>query len=187
MLLKEHDIDESRVVYVGKETGENSLYAQETSSMLAAFLAYYKIPKTHVCISDGGNAFKEKREDKFLKLGYTNRFVFPASVHQFLSVNDNKVHGVAKHAWRNAGLDYQKDVNATLALMHHLDIIKSVDIRTWYEENYCLLHEPVRIENCLTLVGSAGKKIAKRHSDALNKYKSEMHLDFQITDPIVID
>ena len=187
LLLDEHNIDESRIVYIGKETGENGLYAQETSCMIEHFLAHYKIPKSYVCISDGGNASKEKREDKFVKLGYTNRFIFPASVHQFLSVNDNKVHGVAKQAWRNSGLDYKRDVNSTLALMHQLDIIKSVHIRTWYEENYCLLHEPVRIEDCLALVGSTGKRFSKRHSDALNRYKSEMHPDFEITDPIVVD
>ena len=47
--------------------------------------------------------------------------IYSAAVHQYLSPNDNRLHGTAKQSWKSNVDDFSNDVNATLYLMLCLD------------------------------------------------------------------
>jgi hypothetical protein len=74
-----------------------------------------------VVLTDGGKKIQGGQEDVFEKLGAAKHLVYPACVHQFLSPNDNDVHGAAKGKWRNYVRDFSDDVEACLTLLGHID------------------------------------------------------------------
>ena len=55
------------------------------------------------------------------QVGFKNHDTYPANVHRFISMNDNRLHGTAKQKWRNSGLDHSDDVKSCLALLSYLD------------------------------------------------------------------
>jgi hypothetical protein len=57
------------------------------------FLNDYQIPKNALILHDGGKAFKRQKTSIFDTLGFKNHVAYPTDVHQFLSSNDNNLHG----------------------------------------------------------------------------------------------
>jgi len=69
----------------------------------------------------GGASFKKKSESIFDDFPFRKAEVYPAPVHQYLSPNDNRLHGVAKARWRAKVTNWKDDVRNTLLLMKELD------------------------------------------------------------------
>jgi hypothetical protein len=60
---------------------------------------------------------------------------YPAPVHQYLSPNDNRLHGAAKARWRNSRVDFKNDVESSLMLLHDLDVDLTEYGETWFKRN----------------------------------------------------
>ena len=47
-------------------------------------------------LSDGGNAFFDQKNDVLLDLGFGTHGIYTSAVHQYMSPNDNRLHGTSK-------------------------------------------------------------------------------------------
>lgn len=124
-----------RVIYIGTEKNETSIYASESAKLLQRFFALYQIPPNVVVFSDNGKAFFPGGVSALKSLGFTKHVPYPAPVHQHLSPNDNRLHGTAKARWRNSGVDFKDDVESSLLLLNHLDIDLAANGATWFKQN----------------------------------------------------
>ena len=100
---------------------DKKYFVAEGPDLVRAFCKHYNLGANMIVFSDGGNAFKEEDVDIFVDMGFAAHYTYPSPVHQFLSPNDNDIHGVAKVPWRLNVLDFADDVDATLCLMNYLD------------------------------------------------------------------
>lgn len=134
---KEHNVSSKRVIYVGKSKGETRTYVAETGDLVRKFFAKYGIKEDVVVLSDNGNAFFEGQQSIIESLGFKQHICYPAAVHQWLSPNDNRLHGSAKARWRSpaAGIDFSDDINACLKLMRFLDLETASHSRSWFDTN----------------------------------------------------
>src|SRR4051794_2646469 len=56
-------------------------------------------PEGGVALSDNGNSFFEDGESILMAVGFKDHRFYPVNVHQFLSENDNRLHGTSKASW----------------------------------------------------------------------------------------
>ncbi len=164
--LKEVGIDEKRIVYVGKEKGESRSYVTESPELLRTFFEHYRVPKRTIILSDLGGSFVEQGKSVLLDLGFQKHVCYPAPVHQYLSPNDNRLHGTAKKIWRESNLDYKDDVKSSVFLLNCLDNDIQNQSKMWFDRNMIQLKES-EVEE---LIGSEGKKFSKLHKSWLRKY-----------------
>jgi hypothetical protein len=87
--LERYNNAEDRIIY--KKSNKN--YFAESPAVFEHFLKHYPIPKNAHILHDGGKAFKRQKTSIFDNLGFKNHVAYPTDVHQFLSQNDNKLHG----------------------------------------------------------------------------------------------
>ena len=101
------------------------------------------------------------------EIGFENHETYPANVHQYLSINDNRLHGTSKQKWRNSGLDFSDNVESCLTLLKYLDedIIKNS--KHWFDRNLLGLKESGVPE----LIASAGSKKSNLYKGWLRRYK----------------
>ena len=93
------------------------------------------MPEDCVIFHDEGNSFYPKGENLIQSLGFPNERSFPPAVHQWLSPNDNNLHGVAKAKWYK-NPDFRKDkVTASLSLMHFLDLDTEEHSKYYFKRN----------------------------------------------------
>lgn len=130
-----YGIDPRRVVVIDQPRGGKRVYATESADMVSAFFKLHTVNKSDHILSDGGNSFTVKKVDIFADLGYKQHAVYPAPVHQYLSPNDNRLHGVAKRRWRAAKIDYANDVESSLHLLWELGRVQGAQIRKWFNIN----------------------------------------------------
>lgn len=175
--LKEIGIDAKRIVYVGKEKGESRSYVTESAALLRIFFKHYKIPKRSVILSDLGSSFVDQGKSVLLDLGFQKHVCYPAAVHQYLSPNDNRLHGTAKKVWRESNLDYKDDVRSSIFLLHCLDNDIQTQSKMWFDRNMIQLKKS-EVEE---LIGSAGRKFSKIHKSWLRKYCAWVSLECQNT------
>jgi transposase len=164
--LKEIGIDVKRIVYVGKEKGESRTYVTESPALLQIFFKHYKVPKRAVILSDLGSSFVDQGKSVLLDLGFQKHVCYPAAVHQYLSPNDNRLHGTAKKVWRESNINYKDDVRSSIFLLHCLDNDIQIQSKMWFDRNMIQLKES-EVEQ---LIGSAGRKFSKIHKSWLRKY-----------------
>ena len=93
-VLGRYGVDRSRVVYVGSEKGEKRTYVKESADLMRLFFTKYPIVTGCTLLSDGGHACA-----KACEFGFAAHLIYPSAVHQFLSPNDNRLHGTAKAKW----------------------------------------------------------------------------------------
>ena len=93
-----------------QKEGRTSTYVGEKPEMLAYMATIYTCKSTYIH-SDNGNVFTTNGRDVLKDAGY-KRFTSPSAIHQFVSVNDNKLHGAAKAEWRSNRLDFSDDVDS---------------------------------------------------------------------------
>lgn len=173
--LKEMDIDIKRIVYVGKEKEESRTYVTESPALLRIFFKHYKIPKQAVILSDLGRSFVDQGKSVLLDFGFQKHVYYPAAVHQYLSPNDNRLHGTAKKVWRESNRDYKDDVRSSIFLLHCLDNDIQTQSKMWFDRNMIQLKE-TEVEE---LIGAVGSKFSKIHKSCLRKYCAWMKLEDQ--------
>jgi len=133
--LTRFGIDARRVIYIGAEKSETRIYASESTDFLRRFFVLYQIPPGVVVFSDNGKSFFPGGVSALESLGFARHVSYPAPVHQYLSPNDNRLHGTAKSSWRNSGVDFKDDVESSLLLLNHLDVDLAAHGAKWFERN----------------------------------------------------
>lgn len=171
--LKRYGVSLDRVVYVGKLKGEKQQYVRESPDLLRRFFKNYSGPKDVTVFSDSGNSFFEDGESVLVKLGFMEHECYPASVHQWLSPNDNRIHGTAKSTWRESKIDHSDDLESSISLLHYLDrdIIKHS--KHWFERNMIDLKK----DDVGGLILSSQGKLAHVHKEWLRTYRIWMGVD----------
>lgn len=170
--LKEKGIDRQRIVYVGKEKGESRSYVAESPALLRNFFEHYPVPECAVILSDLGGSFVDQGKSVLLDLGFQKHVCYPAAVHQYLSPNDNRLHGTAKKAWRESDIDYKDDVKSCIFLLHRLDNDIHTQSKMWFDRNMISLKE----SDVEGLIGSEAGKFSKLHKSWLRLYRVWMGL-----------
>ena len=87
--LEKYNITEDRIVYI-KAKGN---FTGESPEIYERFLTKNAVPKNTLILHDGGHAFKRGSRSILEEMGYANHVVYPTEVHQYLSPNDNNLHG----------------------------------------------------------------------------------------------
>jgi transposase len=129
-LLEQYRIDESRIVY----TKSSKNFRGEDYGMFKDYLTRFAFPKTDVFLHDGGGAYKDKGVTVFDELGLKKHVAYPTEVHQWLSPNDNNLHGV-KEVWKTEFPDMNDDPEAPLRLMQLIDQDALAHARYYFERN----------------------------------------------------
>jgi transposase len=168
--LSLYNIAFDRVVYVGENTGEKGQYTKECPHLIRLFFEHYKVPSDATVLSDNGNSFYEDGDSVLEQLGFQNHDTYPANVHQYISMNDNRLHGTAKHSWRNSGIDHSDDVKSCLALLYYLDRDIVNHSKYWFNRNLLELEE----SKVGDLISSAGSKKSHLHKDWLRAYRNSL-------------
>jgi len=174
--LSHFDISPQRVIYIGDEKSERRTYASESPRLLRLFFENFHIPPNCTVLSDNGGSFLEDSVDVLKSIGFTTHLPYPAVVHQFLSPNDNKFHGVAKQKWRNLGLDYSDDVTSSVALLHCLDE-SHVSVVSWFERNLQLGNRQPSAEAVATLIGDGPIHDHEYYKDCLERFRVYIGID----------
>ena len=138
--LSEFGVSKEIVMYVGAKTHQKRKYVRETEELVRRFFEHYGVEKykDHVIFSNNGSSFFEEGMSVLSNLGFKHHECDPADVHQFLSPNDNKVHGTAKRKWRTSGVDFQDDVRASIQLLKYLDDIETDTRKKWWDFNFMM-------------------------------------------------
>jgi transposase len=125
-----YGISNDRVVYI--ESTKH--YCGESSVLYEHFLDHYKVEKNVLILHDGGNAFKRESTSIFEENGYKNHVTYPAAVHQYLSPNDNKLHGI-KAAWKQNYYKMDDSISPSLSLMQLIDLDSKKNSYTYFQNN----------------------------------------------------
>ena len=165
--LTRFGIDTKRVIYIGTEKKETRIYAGESAELLRRFFALYQIPRNVVVFTDNGKSFFPGGVSALESLGFAKHVSYPAPVHQYLSPNDNRLHGTAKGSWRNSGVDFKDDVESSLLLLNHLDVDLVANGATWFRRNILDL----TAESARELIHGRSGQRAQVDSDRLYAYR----------------
>lgn len=108
---------------------------------------------------------------------------YPAAIHEILSWNDNRLHGVAKAKWRSMKHHFKNDAEASLALIDLLRKVPKESIKRDFERNFAVsLKGNARTEKIQDLLSgtitiSEEKRLwFKRCSETYRTYKGDRHL-----------
>ena len=88
--------------------------------------------------SDGGGAFTSGGRSVLQTFGVGGTDSYPSSVHQYLSPNDNKLHGEAKAKWRASKYYEDTEVDGPLYLLNALSTVPKDHISGWFHRNFLL-------------------------------------------------
>jgi len=164
--LKKYDLSPERICYVGEKRKETRTYVTESSDLLRQFFRHYGVAQDTVVLSDNGNSFFEQGKSVLLELGFKKHECYPAAVHQYLSPNDNRLHGAAKQSWRTSGINYKDDLDSCLCLLNRLDRDTRTHGKHWFENNMLKLREA----DLESMIGSLGGKFSNLHRSWLRAY-----------------
>jgi transposase len=128
--LDKYGVSRHCVVY--KSNKKN--YCGEAAELYEYFLDYYEIDKNVLILHDGGNAFKRGKTSIFDAKGFTNHLTYPAAVHQYLSPNDNKLHGV-KAKWKKKYWELGDSISPSLYLMQLIDCDNTKHSYRYFQNN----------------------------------------------------
>ena len=168
--LTRYEICADRIVYVGKEKGENRTFVTESANLVRSFFGTYGIEKDCTVLSDKGNAFKDDGEDIFDALGFKLHRSYPAAVHQYLSPNDNRLHGAAKKVWIESMVDFPDDVLACCYLLNLLDWCNK-DVCGWFDMNLQLKEEKPTLKRVEALIKGERVSESKYYKKCLSEYR----------------
>ena len=160
-LFQEFGIDQRRVTVLKQPPAKSKTYARDSVQQVTDFFQLYVIDNNHHILSDGGASFKKKSESIFDDLPFKKAEGYPAPVNQYLSPNDNRLHGVAKARWRAKVKNWKDDVRNTLLLMKELDKVEQASIKGWFDTNLQLKEDEATAElaeRCIFGDGSKSKR-----------------------------
>ena len=109
-------------------------FRAECPEIYKHFLGYYDIPRDTLILHDGGRAYKVGSKSIFEELGFTNDETYPSEVHQYLSPNDNSLHG-CKSKWAEEYYDFDDTVSGPLRLMQLLDADTEKNSKMYFRRN----------------------------------------------------
>ena len=130
------DIEEGCVIY--HTAAKHSHFCREDEWMLVRYFELVEdwLPKDAIIFRDEGKAYDTCFSKIQASAGIDKVIVYPPAVHELLSPNDNKVHGIAKERWRRCDF-YKKDaVESSLSLLHFLRNVDGESISTFFTENF---------------------------------------------------
>jgi len=185
--IKRYDLKPEQLVYVGKEKNEHGHYVSESSGILKHFLAMYDIPEGAVILSDNGRSLvsaKGSTEVPVLEAaGFKKHICYPAAVHQFLSPNDNELHGAAKQKWRNMGDHMDDDIESSCALLHVFQAF-NVHVPSWFDKNMQLDVQTPTLDRVKRVIKKGDPTRDKYLEDGLRSYRVHKGLDARGVVPI---
>ena len=153
--LQWYDIEPHRIIYVGTDKGEHRTYCSESAELIRRFFDLWEVREHGIAFSDNGNAFYPQCNSVLLALGFDSHYPYPAPVHQYLSPNDNNLHGSAKASWRSMCDNFGDDVDACCMLLNHLDFDISHHSKPGFVRN--MVKATQASTSLLISGGSAGK------------------------------
>ena len=169
--LDKYGISEDRIIYIGKDKGEMKKYARECPDLVRLFFEDFEVPPGTVVYSDEGNSFFDNGESVLLEVGFKKHYCYPSKVHQYISPNDNRLHGTAKQSWRNCGIDFSDDIESCIALLHYLDRDTVEHSKHWWDKNMIELTE----EGAKELIGNGPCKLSHLHKLWKRSYEDFMN------------
>ncbi len=169
--LDKYGISEDRIVYIGNDKNETRKYARECPDLVRRFFSHYKVPLDTTIFSDEGNSFFEDGNSVLRAVGFKNHITYPAPVHQYLSPNDNPLHGSSKQKWRHNKVADADDVASCLALLSYLDEDTIKHSRKWWDQNMITLTE----EGVKELIGQGAPKLSHLHKSWKRSYEDFMN------------
>lgn len=167
-LLGHYEIGSKRVVYLENNNNESKHFVSESPELLRLFFQRCKVKKNCLILSDNGNAFYEKGESVLLKIGFDIHRTYPAAVHQWLSPNDNHLHGSSKASWRQSDVNFKDDVSSSLMLLNHLDSDIISYSKHWFNRNMIKLEE----DGVEGLIGNVNIEKSKYKRDCMDVYRN---------------
>jgi transposase len=169
--LDKYGISEDRVVYIGKDKGETTKYTRECPELIRIFFDGYTIPPDSRVYSDNGNSFFDEGNSVLEEVGFLKHRCYPAKVHQYLSMNDNALHGTSKRSWRSSGVDFSDDVKSCLILLSFLDRDIVNYSKHWWDRNLINVTE----EGMEALIGKGPCKLSHLHKSWKRSYEDFMN------------
>ena len=148
--------------------GEKRTFVGESSELVKKFFEKYPPEPGSVIFSDKGNSFFPKGESILRDVGFALHEAYPPPVHQFLSPNDNHLHGAAKKVWKESISDFQDDVEASIRLLSLIDEQTETHAAHWFERNFLDLKK----EDALDLVGTLPLHKAQKTKKRLERYRT---------------
>src|SRR5580704_9711337 len=115
-------------------------------------------------LSDCGSAFGSGVLEA---LGFSRHAQYPPAVHQYLSPNDNNLHGAAKQLWRQSGVDFRDDVSSSLLLLKLLDEQTVAHSRSWFDRNMLNLTK----DGAARLISGGGERVSDLSRERLRAYR----------------
>lgn len=151
--MKEYGIESYQVVYL--HNGQ-SAYCKESQEVITRYFQSFdrKMFRGSNVFHDAGTAMRSSIPVlSGLRYNFT-RTEYPPMVHEILSPNDNKAHGIAKKIWRTSGLNRSSDVQSSLYLLKLLNDIDPEVIKGCFNENFAIgVEEEDLKEKCVQLTG----------------------------------
>ena len=178
--LKYYNIDKNRIVYIPPNKPSTKYCSERPEFVRKFFELYSNVPFSTRIITDGGLGFKENQDDVFELMGFENHYTLPSSVHQYLSVNDNKVHGIAKRQWKTELPNRSDDIVSTLHLMYLLDQVENKTIMQFFYNNFLLPHNEITIEACREFLAEMPINRGKFFIECLNAYRKKFTTDEEV-------
>jgi len=171
--MRDTGISTDRIVYVGKGTGETGTYVPESAELLRNFWNFCGLAEDVVVFSGGGNAFFEKGKSVLESLGFGKHITYESAIHEFLSANDNGIHGPSKREWRTLMRDHSNDVASSSLLLQCLD--RNLEMSHGYiARNLQLGSKEIDEAEVDSLIGKNTDSVRRR---ALFEYKVWMCID----------
>lgn len=133
--------------------------------------------------TDQGRAFCIGKKDVFERLGVKKHIRYPPMVHQYLSPNDNNLHGYAKAIWRSQGWSMNNTIEASLSLLSMLTHVKRAYIRSLFQKNFFLGKVQIRDEEISSFFGKKEKGFISHQDDCLLSYRVWAGLDARVFKP----
>lgn len=169
-VLQEYNVEDYRVVYIGKAKNETRTYVAASAEVIQMFLDKIQVDHGSVWLSDCGKEFFPSSGSIFENYGAIHQ-AYPSPVHQYLSGNDNNHHTAGKNSWRALKIDFSDDIKACVALMHCFDL-DAPNIRGYFEANLQCGKSKPDIELVRELIG--GKNLCS------NSYLMDCMYDYCI-------
>jgi hypothetical protein len=169
--MVKYGISGERIIYVGKGNNETRKYVKESPDLIRRFFDVYPVSPDCTVYSDEGNSFYDDGDSVLLEVGFKKHVRYPAKVHQYLSVNDNPLHGTSKRRWRTCGVDFSDDVDSCLALLSFLDKDIIEHSKKWWDRNMIELTE----EGAADLIGQCPGKLSHLHKSWKRSYEEFMN------------
>jgi hypothetical protein len=171
-IFEKYGIDQSRIVYVPPEVGKKGKsMVPATAARVEDFFRGYEIEEGAIILSDGGDEFADLEQ-----LGFARHICYPGPVHQYLSPNDNKLHGDAKQRWRKSGVDFKDDPEALVSLLYYMDQAHS-GVVGWFEANLQISSFSLSREQVANLIRGGKPDKFKYYHECRREYRFRAGLD----------